>query len=124
MRTAHLRPIWHDWASGHVPKPRNMLGGKHALRPSRSATRNRIEILHAAQSAADAIMVSTHKDAANRAGAIDHLIGIGAVANNITKIPDHVVLRRSPNDSVKRLKIGVDIGKDKGAHSYKANFSL
>jgi hypothetical protein len=61
-------------------------------------------------------MVATHKDTAQRSSAIDHLIWIGAVTDNVAQVPHHVMRWRSSDNGVKRLQVGVDIRKDKCAH--------
>ena len=61
-------------------------------------------------------MVAAHKCCAQRAHALDHLVRVRAVADNIAKIPDFIVRGRKPKHSIKSLQVRVDVGEKKRAH--------
>src|SRR6185437_6751902 len=63
-------------------------------------------------------MIAPHRKAAQRPDKIQHLIGAGAVADRIAQVPESIPLpRRGIEHRAQRLKVGVDIGEDQGAHS-------
>src|SRR5215467_12130767 len=86
------------------------------MRPGGCFRCYRIEACGAGESAADAIMISTHVDACERADGVDDLVGIGAVADDVAEIPKLIEGARSGEHGLKGLKISVNIGDDQGTH--------
>ena len=61
-------------------------------------------------------MIATDHNPAELPCQINHFIGIRAIANNIAKIPNGVILGRSGKNRFESLQIGMNVGDQKCAH--------
>lgn len=59
--------------------------------------------------AASSVVIATYRIPAKFPGQINHFIRVGAVADNIAKIPDDVVLWRGAKNSLECLKIRMNV---------------
>jgi hypothetical protein len=67
-------------------------------------------------SAARPVVIATDYNPAKVPGQINHFVRIRAVANDVAKIPDDVMLRSSSKNCFESGQIGMNVGNDKRAH--------
>lgn len=66
--------------------------------------------------AARHIVIAADHNPSKFPGQMDHLVGIRAVSNNVTKVPGDVVLRDRGKNRFESWQIRMDVGDDKRAH--------
>jgi hypothetical protein len=67
-------------------------------------------------SAARPVVIATHNDSAEVPGQINHFVRVRAVANDVAKIPDDVMLRSGSENCLESWQIGMNVGDQKCAH--------
>src|SRR6478609_10414675 len=86
-------------------------------RPQRGQSRNGIKVTQVGQPGTRLVMVSADEDGALFARARSHLIGIGAIADDIAQVINLVVFGSRIQASLQRFKVGMDVRKNQYAQS-------
>ena len=84
--------------------------------PERGQARHGIEFFEVHEAADGLVVIAAHKNAAQRLGAGDHLIGIAAVADRIAQVHDEVVRRSGGQTGFQRFEVAVNVAEKKDAH--------
>lgn len=69
-------------------------------------------------------MITAHKQAAQRARTINHLIWTRTVTDDVAEIRDRVVWRRRRQTRFERVEVRVNVAKEKEAHDRRYQFLI
>ena len=61
-------------------------------------------------------MIAPHNNPAELSGHSNYFVGVGAVADDIAEVPDHIMFWRGCKNRFKCLKIRMNVGDHKCAH--------
>lgn len=113
---AYVWSIRGNGAFGHLLEPAGMFRGEDAACPAGRTASDGVEVFKTFRSADDLVVIAAHEGAAGGADAVDDLIGIRAVSDDIAEIPYSVAGGRGGQYGIERLKIGMDVGDEQDAH--------
>src|SRR4029077_16322938 len=83
--------IWQGhWTVWQFPQPVKVLGSECVARPDRGRGGHGIEIVQIHQSRGGFVVIPTHEDLAQFAGATRHFMRTGAIAYDVTQVHDDV----------------------------------
>src|SRR6478752_5520901 len=106
-----------NWTVWQLSQKLKMVRCQFFSRPQRGQSRNGIKVTQIGQAGTRLVMVSADEDGAQFARARSHLIGIGAIADDIAQVINLVVFGSRIQASLQRLKVGVDVRKNQYAQS-------
>ena len=97
-------------------QPFQIVGREILLRPNGRQGRNRIEACNIGHAGAGFVVIAADEERAQLTGAGNHLIGIGAVTDDVAQIPDYVVCGKSIDARLERINIRMNVTDNEDAH--------